>query len=299
MSALHQQPLTLSADFSEIDVWVVAAFYHEWEKGRTLRHDPSLHPHATREFQLWFVRKGCIELHAANRQWWINAGEACLLPMNAERDITTHQETVWWSVRLGSTVFSRFSLISGIPLPVQWRPEAAEGDLMESWMSRIYYEHNQLEEHRRLVANGLATALLGICWPHASPAPMGVAVHSGLPSWLVQTLQRVKERPDTTVAELAHASGFSPAQFRRSFRRYLGSAPQKYLKTKRLEAAKFLLLHTSLPVRAIAEQIGFYDAGYFARLFKSEYGASPAHYRTTGQEFEGAGEPPDRKTPEK
>lgn len=268
-------------DFSSINIWVIAAFYHKWEKGRSLHHDPTRHPHATREFQLWFVEKGCVEFHTEERQWWVNAGEACLIPMGLERDISALEDSAWWSVRLGITVFNKFSLMSKIPLPAQWRPDMEEHQLMKNWMAQIYREQRLEQDHHRLVVNGLATALLGVCWPHLCPFPIEQSIHSELPSWLVRTLQRIGERPDSSIAELARAAHFSPAQFRRSFRRYIGSTPHEYLTSKRLETAKYLLAHTDSPLAAVAERIGFYDAAYFSRIFKKHYGISPTRYRAS------------------
>lgn len=48
-----------------------------------------------------------------------------------------------------------------------------------------------------------------------------------------------------------------------------------YIKSKRLQKAKELLLTTDLSVSEIANRVGFLDYNYFLRIFKKSYGISP------------------------
>ena len=47
----------------------------------------------------------------------------------------------------------------------------------------------------------------------------------------------------------------------------------------RLQKAKALLANPSLSIGAIALDCGYIDAGYFARVFKQEYGVTPQEWR--------------------
>lgn len=53
-----------------------------------------------------------------------------------------------------------------------------------------------------------------------------------------------------------------------------------YIQYRRLEAARWLLLTTSLPIIQIAEQCGINDFNYFSRIFKKQYGMSPTNMRS-------------------
>lgn len=53
-----------------------------------------------------------------------------------------------------------------------------------------------------------------------------------------------------------------------------------YVQSRRLEAARWMLLTTSLPVVQIAEQCGVNDFNYFSRIFKKQYGISPTTLRS-------------------
>jgi AraC-like DNA-binding protein len=51
------------------------------------------------------------------------------------------------------------------------------------------------------------------------------------------------------------------------------------LRELRLERAKELLLHTSLPIAAIALRVGYSDAAHFVIAFKRDTGVTPRGYR--------------------
>lgn len=65
----------------------------------------------------------------------------------------------------------------------------------------------------------------------------------------------------------------------RLFQRDLGVPPIAYLIRLREQAAARLLVQTGQPIAQIAAQLGWDDAAYFARRFKSAYGLSPSAYR--------------------
>ncbi len=54
-----------------------------------------------------------------------------------------------------------------------------------------------------------------------------------------------------------------------------GCPPNKFIRIIRLNKAKELLANPSLSIAAIALDCGYNDPGYFARVFKQEYGITP------------------------
>jgi len=266
---------------SSINVQVWASHHHHWHAGQTLHHNPARHGGPALQYHLWLVQEGAVEVEAQERKWRIESGEAILLPIGLERDIRTPAPARWLSVLLWITVFHKFSLLEHLPLPVQWRPDATERPRLESWMEQIVRERAFAGAHHHLIVGGLASALLGLCWPHLSALPLEAALHSELPQWLARTLRHIGDDLTCNIADLAHEAGFSPAQFRRAFYQWIGETPRDYLKTRRLEAARHLLEHTDLPLRAVVAHSGWNDVTHFSRLFRSVYGLSPSHYRAS------------------
>jgi transcriptional regulator GlxA family with amidase domain len=81
------------------------------------------------------------------------------------------------------------------------------------------------------------------------------------------------------VAAMVRLSGLAERSFKRRFQQATGMSPLEYVHTLRLEEAKHLLETGTQPVEAIANEVGYEDAGYFGRLFRRSVTLSPAQYR--------------------
>ncbi len=83
-----------------------------------------------------------------------------------------------------------------------------------------------------------------------------------------------------TVADIATAGGVSERECLRAFKRSLGVSPVRYVALNRLSrAAAMLACEKDMGVAEIAAQTGFSSAGYFAKLFRDEFGVTPRAYR--------------------
>ncbi len=82
-----------------------------------------------------------------------------------------------------------------------------------------------------------------------------------------------------TSAELAALCHLSETHFRRLFAATFGSSPIDYRIRRRILKAQDLLLSGEFNVSQTAEQVGFSDANYFARVFRAHTGLSPSDYR--------------------
>ena len=67
--------------------------------------------------------------------------------------------------------------------------------------------------------------------------------------------------------------------FKRRFQQATGMAHLEDVHTVRLEAAEQLFESGDLPIEAIANEVGYEDAGFFSRLFKRQVTLTPAQYR--------------------
>ena len=78
---------------------------------------------------------------------------------------------------------------------------------------------------------------------------------------------------------MAEVAGMSEGHFYRSFKRVIGATPLEYVVNQRLKQASRLLHETTLSVNRIAELVGYPDAGYFRRLFKTRKKMTPTEHR--------------------
>ncbi|MBQ8510471.1 MAG: AraC family transcriptional regulator [Clostridia bacterium] len=102
---------------------------------------------------------------------------------------------------------------------------------------------------------------------------------------LMQTAVDFVERSfggQLTLAMICEACGGISEQYLcRLFRRHTGLRPTEYITRRRLEYARSLLAHTSLPVTEVAAQSGFDSASYFHRQWKRFEAMTPSEYRRT------------------
>jgi transcriptional regulator GlxA family with amidase domain len=81
------------------------------------------------------------------------------------------------------------------------------------------------------------------------------------------------------VAAMVRLSGLPERSFKRRFQQATAMAPLEYVHTIRLEEAKHMLESGNEPIEAIANEVGYEDAGFFARLFRRKVNLTPAQYR--------------------
>jgi AraC-like DNA-binding protein len=82
-----------------------------------------------------------------------------------------------------------------------------------------------------------------------------------------------------TIERLAALAGLSSFHFIRAFRAATGATPHQYLRARRLDRARELLVTTPMPVTEICDAVGFQSLGSFSSLFRKVTGETPAAYR--------------------
>jgi AraC family transcriptional regulator len=84
---------------------------------------------------------------------------------------------------------------------------------------------------------------------------------------------------DITLAELASEFDLSMAHFARAFKNCVGITPHAWLTKRRVERAKQLLTHTTLPLASIALECGFSHRIGLSRAFTRTTGFTPSEWR--------------------
>lgn len=82
-----------------------------------------------------------------------------------------------------------------------------------------------------------------------------------------------------TLIELAERGHMSLRTFKRRFKGATGVTPLTYIQQLRAEQGRELLRHSNKSIAEISWQVGYEDPGHFSRLFKRQYGQSPAQWR--------------------
>jgi len=134
---------------------------------------------------------------------------------------------------------------------VEYAMQTARVNLID-WHSIGQQPYAHLSRARHVEDAVIARCQVWIAEHYQEPAPVAAMV-------------RLCELPERT--------------FKRRFQKATGLSPLEYVHTLRLEEAKQMLETSDEPVEAIANAVGYEDAGFFGRLFKRKVNLSPMQYR--------------------
>ena len=84
---------------------------------------------------------------------------------------------------------------------------------------------------------------------------------------------------ELSIPRLARLARLSPYHFIRAFRASTGLTPHQFVRNRRIERAKVLLVSTPMPVTEICDAVGFRSLGSFSSLFRRMTGETPRRYR--------------------
>ncbi len=84
---------------------------------------------------------------------------------------------------------------------------------------------------------------------------------------------------ETDLQQVSRRFGFGYERFRKLFADETGVSPARYRILRRIDHAKSLLMEGRVPIKRIAEQLGYCDVYFFARQFKQVTGRTPSEFR--------------------
>jgi AraC family transcriptional regulator len=87
------------------------------------------------------------------------------------------------------------------------------------------------------------------------------------------------------VEGLARVVGQSPSQFYRTFRRWFGVTTREYIRIRRVEAAKQLIISTTKSLSEIAADCGMTDQSHLTHAFRRVVGETPSRWRRSRRNF--------------
>jgi AraC-like DNA-binding protein len=102
-----------------------------------------------------------------------------------------------------------------------------------------------------------------------------------------ETLERIERglAEPLRVADLATAVNLSHNHLTRLFHAATGMTVIAYIQSRRLQRARHLLLHSTLPIKAIAAEVGIHDLHHFNKIIRATLGAAPRKVRARRPEL--------------
>jgi AraC-like DNA-binding protein len=212
---------------------------------------------------------------------WVRAGQALVIPPGAPHSYRADPQdpwTIWWLHLAGRGLAAflasvRLTAAEPIRQPADlFRAVEFVGEVLDALDC-------DLTVAQQLAAAGAAWHLLTVL--AAAPAVDTVGEPMGTAAAVEHVRDHLRRHPGerTSVAELADRAGLSPSHFAAVFRRQVGMPVLRYLTGLRMSRARQLLDTTELAIGEISRQVGYPDAFYFSRQFRSVHQMSPLGYR--------------------
>lgn len=178
----------------------------------------------------------------------------------------------------------RFCVLAGPSEPVEWTD-------LERLTHAILAEYRGTSPGRAAQLVALATILA--IWTlrrldrSQAQEPLNAASDT-VPAAVRRFLELVESNfaDPRPLAQYARQVNVSTAHLNRLCREATGRSPLRIIQDRKIVEAQRLLVFTGLPVGQVADRIGFEDAAYFSRFFRSRTGLSPVAYRRFAAEVE-------------
>ncbi len=104
----------------------------------------------------------------------------------------------------------------------------------------------------------------------------------GLAPWQINRVNAyIEEHISRTISldELAQLVRLSASYFSAAFKVSCGSSPHNHIISRRVEHAKYLMLHSHAPLAEIALDCGLSDQAHLSRIFRRMAGTAPSAWR--------------------
>lgn len=230
-----------------------------------------------------------ILIHCVRGQGWsrirgrrhtIGPGQTLLIPPHEPHGYGAaelHPWTIWWFHVAGRKIgeFQRLLDANALSPVFDTGEDASLGPLFEEILHTLaegYTASNLL----------LASLTVGLLLGRLALSRRDHALHSrSTEERLEQAVAYMHRRLNGQVAlpELASVANLSPSHFAALFKRKTGYSALDFFLRLKMQRACQLLDNTSLPIKSVAEQVGFTDPLYFSRRFRQIHGCPPLQYR--------------------
>lgn len=167
----------------------------------------------------------------------------------------------------------RFASIESNHLPID--ATSVQQPVVVDLVRKLGEERRLWDSNSEIIIEGLCVELLG---------RLARAFHTSTPfkpTWLKPVLEYLQDNlhRDVTLTSLAQIAQVSEFELVREFRRHMQCSPGSYVRAKRMERARNLLLVIDTPLADIALTLGFSDQSAFHKAFRKAEGCTPGTYR--------------------
>lgn len=214
------------------------------------------------------------------RRWNISEHQGLLLPAGVPHAYGTDADGHWrihWVHFNGSEAAGAFGYMHESPdVPIIFLPRA--DPIVDAFADMRRWTRRSHATAALIALGGSLAHLVGLVID-GRRALTGKA--RGVEERILSTVDRMNEslHAPLQLEQLAAEARLSVAHYCAMFKKQIGTTPIQLYSQLRIRRACELLSQTDLPVRAVADEVGFEDPFYFSRTFKKVMGMSPTAYK--------------------
>ena len=140
-------------------------------------------------------------------------------------------------------------------------------------LASLTIDHLRRGEPDRLYVEGLSVAMTARAFEVVRADAVRPVPTRGTDTRVARAIDYAEAHLGTnlSIADLASVAAMSPSWFQHCFRAATGRPVHAYVRERRLERARILVLEGSLPLQQIAHTTGFADASHLGRAFKARF----------------------------
>lgn len=227
-----------------------------------------------------FVRSGSGFLEVNGQTHRIYAGESFIIYPNTYVKYYPTQEDPWEYTWVNFVGMQVKDILSGISFskksPVLPKAEESPEKIFLD-IDRVF-KNSQIDiDSRSLETVGLLCMLFSYYTRHY-PTQRNQPEHSSFKKSR-EIIDQNLNRNDFNVSSLALELGLSRATLFRLFKKHSDKSPIEYINELKISRACRFLTQTDLPIKAIANSLGFNNPLYFSRFFRKNMNVSPTQFR--------------------
>ena len=259
----------------------------------------SSRPHSHTFFELFFVEAGEGWYSLGDRQIWAKPGDLFLIAPGEVHDPSGLDRAAKWVVGFSAEALNPTYADADMLLML---PDRLLNSFVqtENAQTKHYYVSTEMRSRWLILLEQLKGELCdrGFGFTEASRALLVLLLIETARLTASELPEAKKSSPQTRptvkqvlrfidanyqnsigLQEVAKEVNLSPAYLTDMIRRETGKTVLSWIVERRMTEARRLLLETDRAISQIAEAVGYFDAGYFIRLFRRLNGTTPQAWR--------------------
>lgn len=239
----------------------------------------SFGPAVRPNYLIHYVIKGKGYYYVNDRKYTIEANQGFLIRPHELTFYQADEDDPWSYLWIGfdGKKVKTYLKYSGMD-ESNYTFSCSEMDLLNSYVNQML-NHDTLSHYNELSLQGLLFLFFAALAKSAEiPYEEDVEVDNLYISKAIEYIQKNYQNP-LLVTDIANYVSLSRTYLTTIFQQTLHMSPQQFVLKFRITKASELLIHTDLPINAIAHSCGYTDPLAFSKTFKKITGLSPSQYR--------------------